>query len=225
MEAVIMCSVHVLCDISDLERTAFNRACQRHGVPSILNTRDHARLLSTTTMLEFLNRLPCSRTQRGALIASYLEILNDEVWTATLTPYKAASSAVLGGNRFGRQKGFVSDYPLHTTNMVRSATFLTNASRLGQLSAVSDPSQPETTAAGLTTCAASLGVAHHDTEVLVAYRRDFLAAQSIGMSPRFIGGFRSIARTKSERHTQSVEIHMRSSIRGTPIAANAAMSA
>lgn len=198
MKAVIICSVHALCSISQLEREAYNRACEIHNLPATLTAQDHARLLSKTTMLGFLNHFPGPKQQRERLITSYLDILNDELWATALPPNKTVTSAILGQKNFSRPKGFVSDYPLLTSNMLRSAALLTNASRLGHLTAVSDPVNIDTTAAGLVACAASMGIAHHDTEVLVAHRRDFIAAQSIGMLPRFIEGLRPTANTEED---------------------------
>ncbi len=206
MKALIICSVHALCNVSQLEREAFNRACERHGFPSALTIRDHARLLSTTTMLGFLNHFPCSKEQRERLIASYLDILHDDIWDTTLMPYKAVSSDLLGRNGTARPKGFVSDYPLLTTNMVRSAALLTNASKLGHLTTLSDPLHVETTAAGLAACAAAMEVAHHETEVIVAHRRNFIAAQSIGMSPRFVKGSRQNTPSRLEYCELSAQI-------------------
>jgi len=197
MKALIICSVHALCDISQLEREACNRACEHHGIPAVLTAKDHALLVSTTSMLGFLNHLPCSQKQRQRLIATYLDMLNDDIWGTTLMPYNSVSSAILGPGKMARPKGFVSDYPLLTTKMVRSAALLTNASRLGHLTALSDPLSVKTSTDGLTTCAAKMGVAHHETEVLVAHKRDFIAAQSIGMTSHFIKGLRAVDPTEA----------------------------
>lgn len=190
MKAVIICSVHALCNISQFEREACNRACALHGIPAHLTAKDHARLLSATTMLGFLNHLPGSEEQRQGLIASYLDILNDQVWEAALTPYKSVSSSCFGLKNHTKPKGFVSDYPLLTTNVVRSAALLTNASKLGHLTALSDPLEVKATTAALASCATSIGVAHHEIEVLVAHKRDFVAAKSLGMHPSYIEGLR-----------------------------------
>ncbi len=198
MKALIICSVHALCDISQLEREACNRACEHHGVPAFLTFKDHARLVSTTTMLGFLNLLPASKEKRERLIATYLDILNDDLWGTTLTPYKSVSSAILGPDNFAQQKGFVSDYPLLTTNIMRSAALLTNASRLGNLTALSDPLCVGTSATNLAACATKMDVVHHEIDVLVAHKRDFIAAQLIGMTPRYVKGLWSDASSRTE---------------------------
>lgn len=186
MKALIVCSVHALCDISALERTACNRACAEHGIPAILTDRDHARILTEMTMLELLGRLPGSDAQRDALIETYLDILNEDIWTASLAGHQSVFNTLLEPVAFKRPTAFVSDYPILTTNLVRSAALLTAASRLGHVSAPAGRAEVPDVAAGLTASAAALGVAHGDVAVLVAHRRDFLAARSVGMRPRYV---------------------------------------
>ena len=90
MKALIICSLHALCDISRFEQDACNRACAMHGIPAILTPQDHTRALATTTMLDLLSHLPGSEAERKALIDSYLEILNDDIWAASLHATKVS---------------------------------------------------------------------------------------------------------------------------------------
>ena len=191
MKALIICSVHALCDFSPFERKACNRTCERHGIPAFLAVQDHARLLARTTMLGVLNHLPGAVGQHEALIDSYLDFLNDEIWSASIRAYNSIFAALLDPQGYARPTGFVSDYPMLTTNLVRSSALLTNATKLGTLTALSDPLKVQRIAAGLSACATSLSVAHNDIDVLVANQRDFAAAQSIGMHPRFVKELRS----------------------------------
>lgn len=186
MKGLIICSVHALCDISPLEREACNQACARHGIPAILTDQDHAHLLAGSTMLAFLSGLPGCRRERRALIESYLDILNDLIWSASLSAHKSVFSALLDPFEFTRPRGFLADYPKLTTNLVRSSALLTNSTKLGNLTVLSDPMLTECTASGLKASATSLGLAHQNIEVLVAHQRDFDAALSIGMHPRFV---------------------------------------
>ncbi|MEP0090922.1 MAG: hypothetical protein ABJM02_02875 [Paracoccaceae bacterium] len=193
MKALIICSVHALCDFSLFERKACNRACERHGIPAFLTVQDHARLISRTTMLDVLNHLPGAVGRHEALINSYLDLLNDEIWSASIRAYNSVFAALLDPQGYARPTGFVSDYPMLTTNLVRSSALLTNATKLGTLTALSDPLKVQSIAAGLAACATSLNAAHNDVDVLVANQRDFAAALSIGMHPRFVEELRSDA--------------------------------
>lgn len=185
MKALIICSVHVLFDISGLERVACNRACALHAIPAILTTQDHRHLLSSATMLDLLNHLPGSPQQRRSLIESYLDLLNEEIWNASMRAYESVRGAVLDAYGKGWATAVVSDYPMLTTNLLRSAALLTNATKSGQLIAPHDPMDLRSIPSSLDAAASSLGVAHKDVEVIVALQRDYLAAQSLGMHPRF----------------------------------------
>jgi hypothetical protein len=199
MKALIICSLHALCDISKFEQDACNRACAMHGVPAILTPQVHKRALASTTMLDVLNHLAGSQQQNRALIDDYLDILNDEIWSASITAYQSVFAALLDPKGHARPTGFVSDYPMLTTNLVRSSALLTNATKLGTLTTLSDPFNVQRSEAGLASIAASLDVSHQDVEVLVAHQRDFLAAQSIGMHPRFIEEIRPDVKVQEKR--------------------------
>ncbi|MEM6384845.1 MAG: hypothetical protein AAF718_01285 [Pseudomonadota bacterium] len=186
MKALIICSVHAVCDIAPMERDAFNAACATHGVSARLTSEDHTRILANATMLDVLNHLPGSKCQRKMLVTSYLDTLNDHIWSASVPAHKSTFATLLDPNGHTRPTGFVSDYPLLTSNLVRSAALLTNATKLGHLTTLADPLNVQSSAAGLAASAASLNVNHSDVEVLVAYQRDFEAARSLGMESRFI---------------------------------------
>jgi hypothetical protein len=186
MKALIICSVHALCDLSRLERMACNHACEIHGIPGILTDQDHTRLLKETPVLTFLNRLAGTPEQRRELIDSYLEALNDQIWSASLSARQSAFSALLDSSGYARPRGFLSEYPMLTTNLIRSSALLTHATSLGTLTVPADPAELQSTATGLSATAASLDVGHDDVEVLVAHRRDFDAAEALGMHPRFV---------------------------------------
>ena len=206
MKALIICSVYALSDISQLEREACNRACERNGIPAVLTTKDHARIVATTTMLDALNQMPGSMQQREALINNYLDILNDEIWSGPLHAYQSVFAALLHPKGYARPTGFVSDYPMLTTNLVRSSALLTNATKLGTLTALTDPLKVQSIAASLAASATSLNVANCDVEVLVAHRRDFIAAQSIGMHPRFIEELQPLASSRKELHKSRTRV-------------------
>lgn len=200
MKALIICSVDALCDVSALERDAFNRACAVNGMPALLTSQDHARIVAQMTMLELLNDLPGSTGQRQSLIESYLEILNDMIWGVSIRARNSILSTLLDPEAYMRPTAFVAEYPTLTTNLIRSAALLTNATKLGHLTALSDPINVPGCTASLATAAASLNVAHHDVDVLVAHQRDFDAARSLGMQPRFVEDLRPVAKLKGRRH-------------------------
>lgn len=202
MKALIICSTHALCDIAALERDACNHACAQHGIPAILTARDQALALETATMLDVLNHLPGSIGQRKALIDTYLDALNNAIWTASPPAHQSVFAALLDPDGYARPTGFVSDYPMLTTNLIRSSALLHNATKLGTLTPLSDRSKLHSTAERLAATAAALGVAHASTDVIVAHQRDFLAAQSVGMQPRFIAKMRRDA-TPWKRHRRS----------------------
>ena len=190
MKALIICSIHALCDISQLERDAYNRTCAHHGLPETLTVQNHTRILATTTMLEVLNHLPAPNEQRKDLIGSYLDLLNDKIWSLSLRAYQSVFATLLDPKSYARPTRFISDYPILTTNLVRSAALLTNATKLGQLTTPSDPLNVQSVSAGLQASAATLNMANNEIEVLVAHRRDFVVAQSLGMDPRFVDELR-----------------------------------
>jgi hypothetical protein len=186
MKALIICSLHALCDISRFEQDACNRACAMHGISAILTPQDHSHALANTTMLDLLSHLPGSEADRKALIDSYLEVLNDEVWGASLHVHNSVFTTLLDPKGYARKTGIVSDYPMLTTNLVRSSALFNNATKLGTLTVPSDLLAPQNIQAGLAACATTLGMMYNDVEVLVAHQRDYDAAQSIGMHPRLI---------------------------------------
>lgn len=186
MTPLIVCSVHALCDIAELERKAFNRACGLHGNPAVLTPQDHAKILATTTMLDLLSHLPGSVEQREALITCYLDALNDAIWNASVSAHQSVFATLLCPKGYARPTGFVSDYPMLTTNLVRASALLTNATKLGEITALSDPLKTARVEESMLTCATSLNFPHRDIEVLVAHERDFEAARSIGMQPSLI---------------------------------------
>lgn len=186
MKALILCSLHALSDISRFEREACNRAFAMHGIPAILTPNDHRRALASTTMLDLLSHLPGSKGDRKALIDSYLEILNDNLWGASLHAHQSVFKTLLDPKEYGRKTGIVSEYPLLATNLVRSSALLNNASKLGALTVRSDLKVSQHVTAALAALVTSFGVVHNDIEVLVAHQRDFDVAQSIGMHPRFV---------------------------------------
>lgn len=186
MKALIICSVHALCDISRLERDACNRATARYGIPAILTAEDHAHLLKTGTMLDMLNRLPGPKAQTECLVSAYLEILNDAVWSASLGVHQSVFETLLHPKGFARPTAFVSEYPLLTSNLVRSAALRTSATRLGHLTTPTDPCAVPGVADSLHAAATSLGVPCPEVDVLVAHQRDYAAARSLGMTPRFV---------------------------------------
>lgn len=206
MKALIICSVHALCDFAKLERIACNRACAQHGIPAMLTVQDHAQILATTRMLEFLSHLPGSIGQRRALIDSYLDILNDELWSTSMRAHHSVLDALSNPQCYARPTGFLSDYPLLTTNLVRSSALLTKATKLGTLTALSDPCKVPGITASLMASATSLKVAHHEIDVLVAHRRDFVAAQSIGMHPRYVEELRPNMQTRQKRRMPKADI-------------------
>ena len=186
MKALLVCSVHALFDITTLERRAFNAVLSEQGVPSLLGEGDHLQILETTTMLEMISRTPCDAEEREVLAKSYLEFLNDLFLNAQCEAYKSVFDALLDPSDFARPKGFVSEYPLLTTNLARAAALLSNATKLGSIVAPLDPLAVQPMADGLAACAQSLDVSHDEVEVLVARHADFETARSIGMRPKFI---------------------------------------
>lgn len=199
MKALIICSVHALCKVSAPERKAISHACALHGIPVILTRQGHAHVLAKTTMLGFLSDLPGSTGQRQALIDSYLDILNDEIWNVSVPPNQSTFVRLLDPKGYARPTGFVSDYPMLTTNLLRSSALMTDATKLGKLTALSDPLKVPCIAESLAVCAASLNVIHSDVEVLVAHRRDYTAARSIGMHPRFVEELQPASNLKKKR--------------------------
>lgn len=186
MKALLVCSVHALFDFTTLERSAFNAALSEQGVSSLLGERDHLQILETTTMLEMINRAHCDTELREVLARRYLELLNDLFLNARCEVYKSVFDALLDPTDYARPKGFVSEYPLLTTNLARAAALLSNATKLGSIVAPLDPFSVQPMADGLAACAQSLSVAHDEVEVLVARHVDFGTARSIGMRPTFV---------------------------------------
>lgn len=225
MKALIVCSVHALCDISRLERDACNRACARHGIPAILTAQSHARIIENTTMIDVLNDLPSSREQREGLIASYLDMLNDEIWSTSLRAHQSVLATLRDPKIFVRPTGFVSDYPTLTTNLVRSAALLTNATRLGHLTTLTDPLNKQSVAERLEAAASALNVAHRAVDVLVARQRDFVAAQSLGMHPRFLEELHPRTSTIKQRYMARTATTTEPSINTTPVSQPVAVPA
>lgn len=186
MKALLICSLHALFDISALERRAFNTALGAQSVTSALGEWDHRQILETTTMLELINRVPGDTKERELLTRRYLEVLNDLVMSAEIEVYRSVFDALLDPRDYARPKGFVSEYPLLTTNLARAAALLSNATKLGRIVAPLNILERRPVEEGLAAFAQSLNVPHDEVEVLVARSADFEAARSIGMRPKFI---------------------------------------
>ncbi len=217
MKALIICSVHALCDISALERAAVKRTCALHGIPADLSTTDHEHIVASTTILDMLIHLYGSVEQRQALVKDYIAILNDEVWTAAVLAHQSVFDTLLDPTAYRRPTGFVSDYPLLTTNLVRSAALHTNATKLGHITALSDPMNVQSSTAGLTASADSLGARHNDVEVIVAHQRDFNAALSLGMHPRFVPELKSVASLRKKRRKPRKRVSSAAVVQRVPI--------
>ncbi|WP_299882816.1 hypothetical protein [uncultured Sulfitobacter sp.] len=207
MKPLIVCSVHALCDIAELERKAFNRACGMHGIPAVLTPQDHAKILATKTMLDLLSHLPGSVEQREALVSCFLDMLNDAIWNASVSAHNSVLATLLCPKGYARPTGFVSDYPMLTTNLVRASALLTNATKLGALTALSDPLKVARVEESLLACATSLNFPHQDIEVLIAHERDVRAARSIGMQPRFVAELRRETKSKRSVRQLRTRIH------------------
>lgn len=221
MKALLVCSVHALFDIATLERRAFNAALSEQGMSSLLGEKDHMQILETTSMLEMISRARCHAETREVLASRYLELLNDMFLNARCDAYKSVFDALLDPTDYARPKGFVSEYPLLTTNLARAAALLSNATKLGSIVAPLDPLAVQPMADGLAACAQSLDVSHDEVEVLVARHADFETARSIGMRPKFVKEVHkngSRARFQEDRrHQQSetiVDDQLRSLSRG-----------
>ena len=186
MKALIICSVHALCDIAEVERTACNLAFRKRGVRAILSKQDQSKLISEMTMLGFLSQLPGTAKQRQDLIDCYLDVLNDAVWSTSLEPLESLVTALRYPLGVTRPTGFLSDYPILTTNLIRSSALVTNATRLGVITSPIEPTYAQCVEKGLLETAASMDVAPCDVEVLVSHARDFAVAESLGMAPRFV---------------------------------------
>ena len=205
MKALIICSLHALCDFSQQEREACNRACALHDIPFKLSAHDHAEMLANASMLQIISHLPGALSKRHALIDSYVEILNAEIWEASLNAHQSVLSTLLDKKCFTRPTGFVSDYPMLTTNLARSSVLGTNATKLGHLTPQTCPLKIHGSKTGLTSCASMLGIAHDEIEVLVAHERDFLAAQALGMKPRFVEELLRLAQFRQRRGQSSTK--------------------
>lgn len=219
MKVLLVCSVHALFDITTLERRAFNAALSEQGMPSLLCERDHFQVLETTTMLEMINRAHCDAELRQVLATRYLEHLNDLFLNAQCEVYKSVLDALLDPSGYAQPKGFVSEYPLLTTNLARAAALLSNATKLGSIVAPLDPLAVQPMADGLAACAQSLDVSHDEIEVLVARRADFETARSIGMWPKLIKEVRkngSAARFQENRRQQKSEASVDDRLRSLP---------
>lgn len=186
MQALLICSVHALFDIAALEQKACNEALARHMIPAQLTAKDHAHVIEQTTMLQMIDHLPIGEQERASLVKTYLEILNDEIWTASVKAYKSVYNALTDPQAHRRPIGFVSEYPMLTTNLARATALLSNATRLGSVIAPSDPMSIKPMTDAIEACGRTLNVPNDVVEVLVARRCDYMAARSIGMHPRFI---------------------------------------
>lgn len=76
--------------------------------------------------------------ERNALVDSHLEILNDNIWTASLHALHCVFATLLDPKGFARKTGIVSDHPMLTTDLVRSSALLNNATKLETLTVPSD---------------------------------------------------------------------------------------
>ncbi|MEM9432827.1 MAG: hypothetical protein AAGA12_02805 [Pseudomonadota bacterium] len=190
MKPLVICSVHALLDLAPLESAACNAVFESHRIAATWGPSDIASINDAASVLDVLNHLPGSSDLRAKIVRSYLEFLNDQIWASGFGAYQSVSAALADPKGYQRPTGFVSDYPMLTTNLARAAALQTNATKLGTIIAASDPFSAEPVSEALAICAQSLGVSHQDVEVLVARRRDYSAARSLGMRPRFVDELR-----------------------------------
>lgn len=186
MKALLICSVHALFDIAVLEQKACNAALARHMIPAQLSAKDHSHVIEQTTMLQMIDHLPVCEQERASLVETYLEILNEEIWTASVKIYKSVYNALMDPQAHRRPTGFVSEYPMLTTNLARATALPSNATKLGSILAPPDLMSIKPMSDALAACGRTLNVPNDGVEVLVARRCDYAAARSIGMRPRFI---------------------------------------
>ncbi len=186
MKALLVCSVRSLFDISILENRAFHAALVKEGLRGHQCQTEHPEVIETTTALDMIRHAPIDPWSREVLAQRYLDCLNDLFWSASVSAYRSVYNALMDPNGYANPKGFVSEYPLLTTNLARAAALSSNATKLGSIVAPPDILSAQPMPEALSVCAEALGVAHEDIEVLVARRVDFEAARSIGMRPKFV---------------------------------------
>lgn len=183
---LLICSVHSLLNAAPFERAAFNLLLKRQKSPVRLNRRDYARVMETTTIPDMLTQIPWQNANDQCLVKSFVECLNDQLWSANTGVHASVQTALSDAYRRLRPRAFVSEYPLSTTNLFRAAALGTKATRLGKVVAPEEVKTASRLVEGLKEAARALDIPNREVEVLVARTCDYEAAQSIGMHPRYI---------------------------------------
>ncbi|MCH2076428.1 MAG: hypothetical protein MK180_06010 [Rhodobacteraceae bacterium] len=177
MKALLVCSIHSLFDPSPLEHRANSDDLTDRQLG------DAATQSPRTAGSELFADLALNMAQREVLTRFYLEELNDLLWSFPGSGYASVQLALRQARAQGIKRGFISEYPLLTTNLARSAVLRTEASSLG---VIYSPNAVEPMCKSLRNLAASLRVQRRYCRVLVAHPRDFEAAAALGMHPEFV---------------------------------------
>ncbi len=120
VKTLLICSVHSLFDIAKLELKACNQAFVRNGMEIKWHEEDFARVAKTAPIPQVLNHMPGDDDFRGKLVKDYLDILNELIWSAAPQRYESLHTALAQARTNQIKRGFVSEYPMLTTNLARA---------------------------------------------------------------------------------------------------------
>ncbi|MEL6691886.1 MAG: hypothetical protein AAFQ12_02485 [Pseudomonadota bacterium] len=185
MKALLICSVRSLFPITELEAQACNLAFAKSKLDLAWGVMEVAKVQAAGTLPNALVAVG-EAVGVGSLLDDYLDALNELIWNATPVLHNATEAALKCALDQRVPRGFVSEYPLLTTNLARSAALRTGATRLGEICVPSTLNVPFDPKAALESIAQSLDLVPSDCTVLVASMRDQDAAASAGMTPRLI---------------------------------------
>ena len=185
MKALLICSVRSLFPVTVLEAQACNIAFTKSGLDVAWGVMEVAKVQAAGTLPNALVALG-ERVGAASLLEDYLVALNELIWNSNPEMHETAKAALNQALDQRQHRGFVSEYPLLTTNLARSAALRTGATKLGEIcvpNTLKVPFDPKEVLMGL---AESLNVSPARCTVLVASKRDRDAAVSAGMTPKLV---------------------------------------
>lgn len=180
MKAMIFFSIGTLMPVVALEHRALMQALKQNGRIVPWTVEDHASLLQSATTLSAITSL-AREVPNDRLVDTYLDHLDQLLEGYDTAPDERVLDRLDWAHARGVRCILVSDYPLQTMNLARSAALHTNATRVRDVLALPDAHRPCSMTARLISLLHTQGLAPAECIAVVSGRRDARTARELGL--------------------------------------------